>query len=429
MSSWLARYTNPTGGAAGSPPPPGFWEAASANSWLTDAQMRTVNSLLNLRHEEAVFTVDTFEALDFLAPGAAFPGLIDDAMLQLLLERAVDRGQQTQFAHVIEARILGGTRLDLSLRFDPALGTPSKVVPESGLSLVTLGPSAFADLATLQKTIAAGLPPTGGSTGKAAPTLLAAEELKAAVLSNGRALTDFVTGTIVSDAIGGDNNDAGSEGFAQWLADFQARRGLTANGQLNEPTMREVVERLRAKGHFTAILRLVVDYGMLDRNVIADARYNPGTTAEFWIDRRGDGTSAGSGTHDAVTVDFGPKAFLGDYAGIFHTIADAFKRVEARQLGLSEGEQRLLGKAQQLLPGFRGGPRESGAALRADVRDFLAMWKALRSDDESRPDPRLPYLKLLDDVVAGAEERFKALGEIDAPELRRLRFVQKAMQP
>ena len=193
--------------------------------------------------------------------------------------------------------------------------------------------------------------------------------------------------------------------------------------------MREVVERLRAKGHFTAILRLVVDYGMLDRNVIADARYNPGTTAEFWIDRRGDGTSAGSGTHDAVTVDFGPKAFLGDYAGIFHTIADAFKRVEARQLGLSEGEQRLLGKAQQLLPGFRGGPRESGAALRADVRDFLAMWKALRSDDESQPDPRLPYLKLLDDVVAGAEERFKALGEIDAPELRRLRFVQKAMQP
>jgi hypothetical protein len=265
--------------------------------------------------------------------------------------------------------------------------------------------------------------------GKAAPSLLAGDALKSAVLNNQQVLLDFVTGAIVSDAIGGDNNDPASEGFAQWLADFQARRKLSASGQLNEATMREVVEQLRTKGHFNSILRLVIDYGRLERNVIVDARYNAEATDEFWIDRRPGGTSAGSGAHDAVTVDFGPKAFLGDFAGIFHTIADAFKRVEARHDGFNEREQRLLGKAQQLLGGARGGPRESGAALRADVRDFLAMWKALRSDDESKPDPRHPHLKLLDDVVAGAEERFKALGEVDAPELRRLKFVQKAMRP
>jgi hypothetical protein len=429
VTALLARSSGSTGGAVGWPPPRGFSEAARANAWLQDAPMRVVNSLLDLPNADAGFTVDTFWALDVLRSGPSDPGVIDDAILELLLERAVDRGQQTQFAHVIEARIFNGARLDLSMRFDPALRAPSAVVAEGALQLITLGPAAFADLATLQKTVGKAIPPVAGSRGKAAPRLLAGDAVKAAVLNNSNALTDLVTGAIVSDAIGGDNDDHTSEDFAQWLADFQARRKLAVNGQLNESTMREIVERLRAKGHFDSILRLVVDYGMLDRNVVADARYNPDATDEFWIDRRPGGTSARSATHDAVTVDFGPKAFLGDYAGIFHTVADAFKRVEARHDRLSEGEQRLLGKAQQLLPGVRGGPRESGAALRADVRDFLAMWKALRPADESRPDPRQPYLQLLDDVVTGTEERFKALGQLDASELRQLKFIQKAMQP
>jgi hypothetical protein len=223
----------------------------------------------------------------------------------------LDRGQQTQLAHVIEARVLGGGRLDLSLRFDPALRVPSKVVAEARLNVISLGPPAFADLAVLQTTVAASIPAILGSVGKAAPSLLTGDALKSAVLNNQQVLLDFVTGAIVSDAIGGDNNDPASEGFAQRLADFQARRKLRASGQLNEPTMREIVEQLRAKGHFNSILRLVIDYGRLERNVVVDARYNAEATDEFWIDRRPGGTSAGSGAHDAVTVDFGPKAFPG----------------------------------------------------------------------------------------------------------------------
>jgi hypothetical protein len=411
----VARYVSTGAITTGTPPPPGYWDAKNANSWLDGAPMRALNSLLNLRHDEGAFTVNSFDALVFL--DAAGAGVVDDAMLELLLPRALARGQQTQFARIVEQQIFGGSRLALSLRFDPALRAPSEVVHEGAVNAVTLGPAAFAGLAALQAAIGSALPAIQGPAPEAAPSALAPDALKEAVAHNQLALRELVSGPIVALAIGGHADDPSTEDFAQWLAGFQQRRHAPVTGKLDDATMTPIVERLRDAGHFDSMLRLIVDYAVLDVNVVADLRYDPRIPDEFWIDRTARGTTAGSGPHDAVTVDFGPKAFLGGFAGIFHTIADAFAQVRARHDGFGEGEQKLLGKAAQLkrTPGHDA--QESAAALRADARDFVALWGALK-------DPRRRHLQLLTQVVEGAQERFKAAGEPDAPELARLRDLR-----
>ncbi|WP_028067625.1 hypothetical protein [Solirubrobacter soli] len=416
----VARYVNTGVPATGTPPPPGFAAAARANQWLDGAPMRALNSLLNLLFAEGSYTVDTFDALVFLDPAGG--GVVDDAMLALLLTRAVERGQQTQFARIVEQQLFGGSRLALSLRFDPGLKTPSEVVHEGALNSVTLGPAAFADLATLQATISAALPAIRGPDAKAAPAALAPDALKEAVAHNSLVLTELVSGPIVALATGGHSDAPATEEFAQWLADFQQRRQLPVNGQLDDATITPIVERLRELGQFESILRLIADYGAIDLNLVADIRYDAHIAEPFRIDRNARGTSAGSAPRDAVTVDFGPNTFLGGFAGIFHTMANAYAQVLARHDGRSELRQRLLGKAAELkrTPGHDA--QESVAALRADVRDFLAIWRAARP--HSNQD-----LKLLEEVAASTEERFKAVGDTKAPELRRLRFVLKANQP
>ena len=424
----LARYVNP-GGGRGTPPSPQFLDAARANEWLDGAPMRTLNSLLNLRHEHGDFTEDTFDAIEFLAPASPTPGVVDDALLEELFRRAVDRGQQTQFAHLMEQRMFSGMRLSLSLRFDPALATTFKAVPEGPLNAVTLGPTAFTDLAALEAALGAALPALGGPAEATAPALLSGDLLKAAVEHNKLRLTEFVSGSLVADAIGGHDTDPATEAFAQWIGDFQTRKKLPLTGKLDNATMEQIAERLRGQSRFSSLLRLVIDWGVLDRNLVTDVRFNPGVTAEFWIDRDARGVSSANPLHNAVTLEFGPKAFLGNFAGIVHTIADAFKQVEARSEGLSENEQKMLGKAEQLIGRGHGDLQESLAALRADVRDFVALWRSLRDDDRSRSDPRLQYLPLLKTVVERTEERFKLLGVPHAQELRQLKFHLRALEP
>jgi hypothetical protein len=88
-----------------------------------------------------------------------------------------------------------------------------------------------------------------------------------------------------------------------------------------------------------------------------------------------------------------------------------------------------VGKAEQLIGGTRADLQESEAALRADVRDFLAIWHALPRDDRAGGDRRKVHVKLLRKVVERVEERFKTLGLPDAREVRQLRFALDVMAP
>jgi hypothetical protein len=375
-----------------------FTVAERANRGLEGGPMRTLQVLLS-QPPFGTFDGATFDALNALTPPPATAGVVDEAVLESLLGSAKSKGMHIQFARLVQ--VLDNRGWELSMSFNPKLGTAYESVAEGDLAKVTLGPSAFASVAALKTAISKATPMINGGVVSTAPQRLGQDELAKATEFNAHNVGGFRSEDIIDRVIAGGETTAGNESeenFAQWVADFQARMRLTVNGRLDDATFAKIVERLETLGRHSSILRLVLDRFKLEHDWIAGVAYDPHLTRQFSIER---------GAKGPVTIRFGPHAFVSGVAGLIHTIADASRQAHVYgedQLGGSPHsvrEQEMLGKSEQLTSKL---PQESRASFKADVNDFLAIWRALTVEERRR------NVQTLKNVLQAVEARYQQLG-------------------
>jgi Putative peptidoglycan binding domain len=274
-------------------------------------------------------------------------GIVDEPTTNVLLTDCVRAGRYDEGMHLVMIVFaVDPGSLALSVRYNAALPTAAGARTEiGGLQVIEVGPSAFADAATLSHAVAqvqSGRILTVPLASRTPAVLTPAEAMLASLFNRPR--FDTLSCTAIANLIGSPSFDLTPDA-SQFIAEFQGRAGLPVNGKIDDPTLREFVARLIAGGSHNAAVHLLIEAHEFGRQGllvgVLDVAADLSLADEYAIES--------PQILGPSTVRLGPDAFAQGLAGLTHTIAHAL--VEAREImrGRSQEVRDFLAARTEIL--------------------------------------------------------------------------------
>ena len=292
------------------------------------------------------------------ARGIGTTGQVDQPTLDAVVARCVANGQQDYGIYAAADFFAIPTKANaLTVSFktgQAAAGANS--FEAGGLRVITLGPTAMTNSATIRDTINAqlALPAPAVAAAGPTPTLLTAKQEKAAIAFDRSKWHDPRSIRAIQAFIGSAPDGIFSADTVQRIANFQNGAGLKEDGMIGRVTIDPLVMGMAAAGSQNSAVRAIIDFYRLDENGLVDIHFdtadpNNATTTDQAIP--GD---------SAITIS--PNAFAQGFAGLVHTIAHEFEHVRQNRVGIADlpiseflGERiEILSKDmdEEDLPGF-----------------------------------------------------------------------------
>ncbi len=311
-------------------------------------------------------------------PGLVVDGKVGPNTLNIMVPNRVAADSHEHAIQIVadfyNLDITSGT---LSVHFDAGLAAAFDTNFESGnLRVIRLGPTAFASADTLRAAIRNGLAvpaPVEIIIGDR-PELLTTEEEVAAAAFNQATYTDRRSRLAIQGLVGTRADSFFGPDTAERTAEFQTLHGLTADGQVNEATLRVMVAELETTGQQNAAIRLIMDfYDMSDYDALLDISFDATVTSN---------ASTSGFIPGPSVVRIGPAGFTQGYEGLVHTIAHELEHVRQRKVGIpSSNVREFLGEAIEIMS--VGMPEEGLEGFFDDAGRALNRFEAM-TDDEKR---------------------------------------------
>ncbi len=304
--------------------------------------------------------------------GLGATGQVDQPTLDAVVARCVTNGQQ-DYGIYAAANFHGINIRAGALTVSFASGQAAagaNTFEHGGLRVITLGPTALTNSAKIRDTINAqlALPAPAAAAPGPTPNLLKANQVKAAIAVDKRALRDPRSVRAIQAFIGATPDGAFNADTVQRIANFQNGAGLKEDGQIGRITINPLVMGMVGAGDRNSAIRAIVDFFKLDENGLVDIHFsstdaNNATTTDQAIP--GD---------SAITV--GPSAFTQGWAGLVHTIAHEFEHVRQNRVGIADIPiSEFLGERVEILS--KGMDEEDLAGFMDDARRALREWNKM----------------------------------------------------
>jgi len=263
----------------------------------------------------------------------------------------------------------------LSIRYDATVSGATVNFESGYLRVIRLGPQVFRRATVLRNAIDRQLAvPVPGHTAFHVPHRLNQTQVLAAISVNIGRIRDLRSIMIIQELTQTPISRVFDAKTCQHIAEYQSSRGLMLNpdGQIgSQRTLQAMVSELIGRGHFNAVIRLIIDYYNLSTyGALLDISVGPRTTLAGWI----------PGT---TTLRIGRVWFRRSFPALVHQIAHMLDRVRTHKAGIrSRAVKVFLGESVEILS--VGMPEESFPDFMNDARRALRNWGNMNRQEQRR---------------------------------------------
>lgn len=306
------------------------------------------------------------------ARGIAVSGQVDQPTLDAVVARSVTTGRQDYGIYAAADFFAIPTRANaLTVSFNKAqVAAGANSFEPGGLRVITLGPTAMTNSATIRNTINAqlALPAPAVAAPGATPTLLTPNHAKSAITANRAKWHDPRSIRAIQAFIGATPDGIFSADTVQRVANFQNGAGLKEDGVIGRITINPLVMGMAGAGSQNGAIRAIIDFYRLDQNGLVDTHFD---TAD-----PNNATTTAQAIPGDSAITISPKAFTQGFAGLVHTVAHEFEHVRQNRVGIADLPiSEFLGERVEILS--KGMDEEGLAGFVDDASRALAQWNLM----------------------------------------------------